>query len=55
MRDSTLVMFSGVTVVAIRPQRSSSSNVVSPDMDCLNHLKIVALDGDRSQKQWFKL
>ena len=37
--DSTLVTFSMDTVVAIRPQRLSSSNVLAPDMNCLNHLK----------------
>ena len=42
-------------VVAIRPQRSPSSNVLAPDTNCLNHLKIMALDGDWSAKQYFKL
>ena len=46
IRDSALETFSGVTVVAIRPQRSSSSNVLSPDMNCLNYLKIVSVDRD---------
>ena len=44
IRDSTLETFSGVTVVVIRPHRKSSSNVLSPDMNCLNHRKTVALD-----------
>ena len=55
IRDSTIGTSSGVTVVAIRPQRSSSSNVLAPDMNCLNHLKIVASGGDWSPKQCFKL
>ena len=55
IRDSTLETFSGVTVVAVRPQRSSSSNVLVPDMNCLNHLKTVALGADWSPKQRFKL
>ena len=46
IRDSTLETFSVVTGAAIRLQRSSSSNVLVPDMKCLNHLKIEALDGD---------
>ena len=54
-RDSTLQMFSGVTVVAIQPQRSSSSNALVPNMNCLNHLKIVVLGRDWSKKQCFKL
>ena len=41
IRDSTLETFSGVTVVAIRSQRSSSASVLAPDMNCLNHLKTV--------------
>ena len=45
IRDSTIEALSGVTVVAIWPQRSSSSNVLAPDMNCLNRLKTVALDG----------
>ena len=53
IRDSTLETFSGVTVVEIRPQRSSSSNVLAPDMNCLNHLKTVALDRDWSQNRVF--
>ena len=44
IRESTLETFSGVTVVAIRPQWSWSSKVLAPDMNCLNHLKTVALD-----------
>ena len=55
IRDSTLETFSGVTVVAIWPQRLSSSNVLATDMNCLNHLKTVALNGDWSPKQCLKL
>ena len=50
IRDSSLEMFSGVLVVAIQTQRSSSSNVLTPDMICLNHLKMVSLDRDWSPK-----
>ena len=39
IRDSTLETFSEVTVVAIRLQRSSPSNVLAPDMNCLNTWK----------------
>ena len=46
IRDYTLETFSTVTVVATRPQRSSSSNVLAPDMNCLNHLKTVDLGGE---------
>ena len=46
IRDSTLGTFSRVTVVAIRLQRSSSSNVLAQDLNCLSHLEIVTLDGD---------
>ena len=45
IRTSTLETFTGVTVVAIRPQRSSSSNVLSPDTECLNHLKLISKIG----------
>ena len=45
-RDSTLETFSTATVVATRLQRSSSPNVLALDMNCLNHLKTVALGGD---------
>ena len=55
IRHSTLETFSVVSVIASRPQWSSSSNVLAPDMNCLNHLKTVALDGDWSPKQRFKL
>ena len=54
IRTSTLETFSGVMVVAIRTQRSSSSNVLSPDMKCLNHLKIVPLDRDDLQNSVLK-
>ena len=43
---SFLIRDYGVTVVATQPQRSSSSSVLAPDMNCLNHLKTVALGGD---------
>ena len=46
IRDSIPVTFSEVTVVANQPQRSSSSNALVPDMNRLNHLKTVSLDGD---------
>ena len=53
--DSTLETFSGVTVVAIRPLRLSSSSTLAPDMNGLNHPKTVALGGDWSPKRCFKL
>ena len=46
IRDSILGTFSEVVVVAIRQQWSSSSSVLAPDMNCLNHPKTVALGGD---------
>ena len=49
IRDSTLETFSGETVFAIRPQQSSSSNVLAPNMNYLNQLKTVTLDGDYLQ------
>ena len=55
IRDSTLKTFSRVMVIAIRPQRSSFSNVLTLDMDCLNHLKTVTLGGEWSPRQCFKL
>ena len=46
MRVTHYVLQSDSLCFAIRPQRPSSSNVLSPDMNCLNHLKTVALDRD---------
>ena len=46
IRDPTLETFSEVTVVAIRPQWSSSSNVLAPDNKLSEPLKTVVVDED---------
>ena len=43
IRHPILETFSQVTVVAVSSQRPSSSNVLAPDMNCLNPLKTVVL------------